>query len=417
MIFALLFCESRKWFPPRTFRKGPLVPPERRLRGATRSPQRVVPRGQFLLGLLFLNVFLFLFFAIPGQAQNLDNPLRSIDDEITAFSFGPNGAIAFSVYHKLKTKLYDLEHDDLWIEESRGKRRRLLEGQKYTRDNQLFSYLVDSFRWSPNGRYLLVQLMITTVHNDSGEATNSVQTLLYDDSGHEVRIDKGDSFILNSSNAAFLPDNNTIAYLTQVVPALPLFSIKTTRLSSGTVPSPYEGRTFREVAWIPGMNFAAAVEQDHAMSGPPRLQYLDVLNDSAKELATLEGYEGGLTVSPDRTKAAYFIDREVLEIRSLSSPNQVARMRVGLGVYRWTTDGSRIFLKRSPEKKSGDLVWFPVPPLAAVSPDKEIPVSQPTPVPVLHGLSFREFSLSPDDGLLGVVVPGKRNLLVFSLPH
>src|SRR5437899_5953064 len=32
---------------------------------------------------------------------------------------------------------------------------------------------------------------------------------------------------------------------------------------------------------------------------------------------------------------------------------------------------SRIFLKRAPEKKSGDLVWFPVPPLAAVSPNKD----------------------------------------------
>jgi len=356
-------------------------------------------------------------FSIPTQAQNLDNPLRSIDDEITSFSFGPNDAIAFSVYHKLKTKLYDLEHDDIWIEEPHGKRRRLLEGQKYTRDNRLFSYLVDSMRWSPNGRYLLVQLMTTTVQDDSGNATTSVQTLLFEDSGHELRIDKGDNFILDSSNAAFLPDNNTIAYLSQAAPTLPLFSIKTTRLSSGSVPSPYEGRTFRDVAWLPGMNFAVAVEQDHSMSGPPRLQYLDVLNDSAKELATLEGYEGGLTVSPDRTKAAYFIDREVLEIRSLSKPDQLARVRVGFGVYRWTPDESRIFLKRSPEKKSGDLVWFPVPPLVVVPPNKEIPVSQPTPVPVLHGLSFREFSVSPDGRFLGVVVPGKRNLLVFSLPH
>jgi hypothetical protein len=349
-----------------------------------------------------------------ARAQNLDNPLRSIDDEITAFSFGPNDAIAFAVYHKLKTKLYDLEHDDIWIEEGHGKRRRLLEGQKYTRDNQLFSYLTDSIRWSPNGRFLLVQLLTTTV-DQSGNATNSVQTLLFEDSGHELKIDKGDNFILDSANAAFLPDNNTVAYLSQAVPTLPLFSIKTTRLSSGPLPSPYEGRTFRDVAWLPGMNFAVAVEQDHSMSGPPRLQYLDVLSDSDKELATLEGYEGGLTVSADRTKVAYFIDREVLEIRSLSNPNQLARVRVGLGVYRWTPDDSRIFLKRSPEKKSGDIVWFPVPQLNSVVPNKEIPVAQPTPVSVLHGLSFREFSISSDGRLLGVVVPGKRNLLVFPL--
>jgi len=352
-----------------------------------------------------------------ARAQNLDKPLSSIDEEITAFSFGPDGGIAFSVYHNFKTKKYDLEHDDIWVQDARGKRRRLLEGQKYTRGNQLISYLTDSIRWSPNGHYLLVQLLTTTVEQDSGNAVNSVQTLLFDDSGHELRISKGDNFILDASNAAFLPDNNTIAYLSQAVPALPLFSIKTTRLSTGSFPSPYEGRTFRDVAWLPGMNFAVAVEQDHSMSGPPRLQYLDVLSDSDKELATLDGYEGGLTVSPDRTMAAYFVDREVLEIRSLLHPNQLARVRVGLGVLRWTVDGTRIFLKRSLEKKSGDIVWFAVPPLAAVSPNKEIPVAQPTPVPVLHGLTFREFSISPDGRLLAVVVPGKRNLLVFPLPH
>lgn len=355
-------------------------------------------------------------FSVPSaRAQNLDKPLQSIDEEITAFSFAPDGRIAYSVYRNLKTKQYDLEHDDIWIQDAGGKRRRILEGQKYTRGSQTFSYLVDSLRWSPNGHFLLAQLATMTVVDDKTE--DSFQTLLFDDSGHEVRIAKGDNFILDASNAAFLPDNSTIAYLSTAVKSVPLFSIKTTRLSTGSFPSPYEGRTFRDVAWIPGMNFAVAVEQDRSLSGPARLQYLDVLSDSDKELATLDGYEGGLTVSPNRTKIAYFIDREVLEIRSLSSPNRLARVRVGLGVYRWTPDESRIFLKRALEKKSGDIVWFAVPPLAAASPGSEIPVSQPIPVPVLHGLSFREFSISPDGRLLGVVVPGKRNLLVFPLPR
>jgi len=353
-----------------------------------------------------------------ARSQNLDKPLSSIDDEITAFSFGPDGGIAFSVYHNFKTKKYDLEHDDIWVQEAHGKRRRILEGQKYTRGSQLLSYLTDSIRWSPNGKYLTVQLLTTTVEDaDTGNATNSVQTLFFDDSGREARINKGDNFILGAADATFLPDNNTIAYLVNAVGTLPLYSIKTTRLSSGSFPSPYEGRTFRDVAWLPGMNFAVAVEQDHSMSGPPRLQYMDVLTDSDKELATLDGYEGGLVVSADRTKAAYFIDREVLEIRSLSHPNQLARVRVGLGIPRWTPDGSRIFLKRAIEKKSGDIVWFTVPSLTTYAPNKEIPVAQPTPVPVLHGLTFREFSISADGNSLAVVVPGKRNLLVFPLPR
>jgi len=354
----------------------------------------------------------------PPRAQDLDKPLQSIDEEVTAFSFAPDGRLAFSTYRHIKTKLYDLEHDDIWIQDAGGKRRRLLEGQKYTRGNTLFSYLVDSLRWSPNGHYLLVQLLITTVEDpDSGRGTDSYQTLLFDDSGREVKINKGDNFIPGAANAAFLPDNNTVAYLSEAVKTLPLFSMKATRLTTGSFPSPHEGRTFRDVAWLPGMNFAVAVEQDRSLSGPPRLQYLDVLSDSDKELATLDGFEGGLSVSPDRSKVAYFIDREVLEIRGLSNPNLVARMRIGLGIYRWTADGSRIFLKRSIEKKSADVVWYPVPPLAPVVRDKEIPVSQPTPVSVFHGISFREFSLSPDGRFLAVVVPGKRNLLIFPLPH
>jgi hypothetical protein len=353
----------------------------------------------------------------PARAQNLDKPLQSIDEEITAFAFAPDGRIVYSCYRRLKTKLYDLEHDDIWLQDASGKRRRLLEGQKFTRGNQPFSYMVDSFRWSPNGHLILAQLSTMTVVDDSGKTEDSFQTLILDDSGREVRIAKGDNFIRDAANAAFLPDNNTIAYLAPAAKPLPLFSIKTTNLSSGSFPSPHEDRTFRDVAWLPRMNFAIAVEQDRSLSGPPRLQSLDVLSDSDKELATLEGYEGGLTVSPDGTKAAYFIDREVLEVRSLSGPNRLARVRVGLGVLRWAPDESRIFLKRALEKKSGDIVWFSLPALAPASPGQEIPVSQPQPIPVFHGISFREFAISPDGRFFAVVVPGKRNLLVFPLPR
>ena len=351
----------------------------------------------------------------PARAQNLEKPLQSIDEEVTGFAFGPDNRIAYSVYHHLKTKKYDLEHDDIWVQEPNGKRRRLLEGQKYTRGNKLFSYLVDSFRFSPNGRIILVQFLTATIDEDEGKGEDSNETLLLDDSGHEVRIEKGENVIPDAANATFLPDNNTIAYLSQAVKSMPLFSIKNTRLSSGSFPSPYEGRTFRDVAWLPGMNFAIAVEQDRSMTGPPRLQSLDILNDGDKELATLDGYEGGLSVSPSRTKVAYFIDREVLEVRSLTHPDQVARARIGLGVYRWSPDESRLLLKRALEKKSGDLVWVQLPPLASSAPGKEIPVSEPRPFSLFNGLSFREFGISPDGKLLAVVVPGKRNLLMFPL--
>jgi dipeptidyl aminopeptidase/acylaminoacyl peptidase len=360
---------------------------------------------------------LFLLSSV-SPAQNFDKPLQSIDEEVTAFAFAPDGRIVYSVYRKIKTKGYDaLEHDDIWLQEVGGKRRRLLEGQKYARGNQTFSYLIDSFRWSPNGRFILAQLFTTTVESDSGNGVDSYQTLVFDDSGHEIRIAKGDNVILDAANATFLPDNATIFYLSETLKPLPLFAIKSTRLATGTFPSFYEGRSFRDVVWLKDMNFAIAVEQDRSLSGPPRLQHLDLFSDDHHELATLDGYEGGLSVSPSRKKVAYFIDKEVLEIRDLASPTHVARIRVGLGIFRWSPDESRILLKRSLEKKSGDLVWVPLPPLAVPAKDQDIPVSQPEPSPIFRGISFREFAISPDGRFLAVTLPGKRNLLVFPLPQ
>jgi hypothetical protein len=165
------------------------------------------------------------------------------------------------------------------------------------------------------------------------------------------------------------------------------------------------------------MTFAIAVEQDHGRTGPPRLQRLDLFSDTDKELATLDGYQGGISVSPGGGLVAYFIDREILEVRDLASPNRVARLRVGLGVFQWSPDETHIVLKRAIEKKSGDLVSFDVPPLAVSSSGHDVPVAQPPAVSLLHGITFREFAISPDGRFLAVVAPGKRNLLVFPFLH
>jgi len=54
------------------------------------------------------------------RAQDLDKPLQSIDEEITAFAYAPDGRIVYSVNRKFKTKFYDLEHDDIWLQEASG---------------------------------------------------------------------------------------------------------------------------------------------------------------------------------------------------------------------------------------------------------------------------------------------------------
>jgi hypothetical protein len=353
----------------------------------------------------------------PTRAQDLDKPVQSIDEEITAFAYAPDGRIVFSVNRNLKTKLYDLEHDDIWIQDAGGKRRRIFEGQKFTRGNQPFSYIVDSFRWSPNGRMLLAELFTTAVVDDSGKTQDSSQTLLLEDNGKEIRIAKGDSLILDAADSFWLPDSGTIGYLSESVKPRQLFSLKFTRISLGVLPSVYEGRTFRDLVPLAGTSSAIAIEQDHSQTGPSRLQRLDLLSDDEMELATLDGYGGGLSVSPSGKKVAYFLDKEILEVRDLASPDHLARLRVGLGVVRWSPDESRILLKRAIEKKSGDLVWINLPSLSPSSKGQEIPISQPQAIPILRGLTFRDFAISPDGRFLAVVITGKRSLLVFPLPR
>lgn len=350
-------------------------------------------------------------------AQELDKPLQNIDEDITAFGYAPDGRIAYAVNRPFKTKQYDLEHDDIWIQDANGKRRRIFIGEKFQRGGAPFTYSVNSFRWSPNGHMLLAELFTATV-NDSGTTVDSTMTLVLDESGKEVHLGGSDNVIKDAGDASWLVDNATIVYLSEVVKPKALFSFHYVNRTAGPSGLIFEGRTFLGFVPVPASNVAFAVERDRNLSGPPRLQRLELLAQDDHELATLDGFEGGLSLSPSGTKIAYYIDREVLEIRDLANPARSARVRAGFGVFHWAPDERRVLLKRSIEKKSGDLVWIDLPPLAtASSTDKDAPaIAQPTPIPIFRGLTFREFAISPDGRFLAVIAPGRRNLAVYPLP-
>jgi len=372
--------------------------------------------------LRFLRQFCALVCAILGcctipqaRAQDLDKPVQTIDEEITAFAFAPDGRIVYSVRRPYKTKKFDLEHDDIWIQDSGGKRRRILQGDKFTRGDRPFTYAVDGFRWSPNGRIILAQLFTTTLLDDFGKTQDATATLVLEENGKEVKLGGTDSFINPSGNAEFLPDNLTIVYSTPVVKQpRPLYSFRFTNAATGPAGACFEGRTFLDSDPIPRTNSAVAVERDRAQTGPPRLQHLDLLAQEDRELATLDNYAGGLAVSPGGHKVAYFIDNEVLEVRDLAEPDHFIRLRVGLGIVRWSPDETRILVKRAPERKSGDIVSLNVPKLTVPAAGKPVPVLEPTLDPVLHALALRDFAISPDGKYLAVVAPGKRNLQLFS---
>jgi dipeptidyl aminopeptidase/acylaminoacyl peptidase len=350
----------------------------------------------------------------PAVAQDFEKPVMTIDEDITAFAFAPDGRIVFAVNRPFKTKQYDLEHDDVWMQEAGGKRKRIFIGEKFQRGAAAFTYSVNSFRWSPNGHLILAELFTASV-DESGKTVDAPMTLVLDESGKEVKMGE-DNVIKDASKPTWLQDNATVIYFSEVLKPKVLFAFHYTN-RSGAPGLVFEGRTFLDAVPIPGANYDYAVERDKNMSGPPRLQKLELLAQDDKEIATLDGYEGGLALSPSATKIAYYIDKEVIEIRDLTAPNKFARVRAGYGVFRWAPDETKILLKRSVEKKSGDLVWIAIPALVEHAAGSEIEVAQPIPVPILRGLTYREFAFSPDGKYIGVIVPGRRNLAVYPVPQ
>jgi len=281
-----------------------------------------------------------------------------------------------------------------------------------------FSYKVEGFRFSPNGRTVLVQLLSSRESEESSRPQDERMTLVLDESGREIRLNGDNAVLHNARDAVWLTDGQTIVFLTEAVEPNMLFSFKYANVRTGPAGNAFEGRTFITSVPIPNSNSAIAIERDRNLSGPPRLQKLDLLSQDDKELATLDGYETGLSVSPSGKRVAYYVDKEVLEVRDLDSPSRLARVRIGLGAIQWSRDETYLLIKRSPERKSADLVWIALPPLAGVKgiTSDLIPVLQPQPVPILHGLTYRDFAISPDGHSLAVIPPGKHNVLLFPLP-
>src|SRR5277367_5282905 len=117
------------------------------------------------------------YFAVAlGRAQDLEKPVNSIDEDITAFAFAPDGRIVYAVRRPYKTKKYDLEHDDIWLQDAGGKRRRILQGDKFTRGERPFTYAVEAFRWSPNGRVILAEMFTTALLDEFGKTQDATAT-------------------------------------------------------------------------------------------------------------------------------------------------------------------------------------------------------------------------------------------------
>jgi hypothetical protein len=374
-----------------------------------------------------------LFLARPLKAQ--DTPAFKIDETVTRFAFSDDGRIAFAVRRIFSEKNIQLQRDDIWIAERDGRKRRILQGDKLVHGTMPFSYTVRGLCWSPDGSKLAADLATSVMINDKGDTREGTATLLLEDTGREIPVAGGDSVISGATNAAWLADSTSLAYLSEQTkpaaapartdkqgpsrPLLPLersFSITRLNVMAGGSEALFQGRVFSALAWNSKRDGAIATERSPGTTLHPRLVQLDLAEDASRDLATLDGYAGGLMISPSGKKVAYWIDNEHLEVRDTSVPTRVARVRVEVGTLAWSGDETRVLIKRGPVARSGDLVWIALPPLTNIAGNVMPAAVESTPQSILHDLEFRQFDISPDGKWLAVVEPGKRNLLVYALP-
>jgi dipeptidyl aminopeptidase/acylaminoacyl peptidase len=373
-----------------------------------------------------------LLSAPPSQAQ--EKLSFRIDDEVTRFAFSGDGRIVYAVPHVFSEKKIQLQRDDIWVADRDGKKRRILQGEKFVRGANPFSYLVRGLRWSPDGTKLTVDLATSEMINEGGDTRDGVMTLLLDENGGEIPVAGGDSVISGATNAAWLADEATIAYLTAAPPEErpPTSEIPPNKDTSYIVnrvqPAVGSGKPmnsagkFAAVVWNPAKSSGVGIVRSPLMVpnipdpiGPADLMALDFTKEAVRDGALLEGYAGGLSISPSGDMVAYWVSKEQLEVRDIGTPNRVTRVRVLLGTLGWAGDEKRVLVKQGAPNKSGSLVWILLPQLAPVAAGTTPETHNVALQSILHDLEFRQFDISPDGKSLAVVEPGRRNLLVYSL--
>ena len=357
--------------------------------GRKRGPGLAVPVGALLL-----------FFSVAATAVPQQHPLFTVDEDCTAFAFGPGGKIAFAVHHVFSRHRFDLQRDDFWISDGGHGKHKILNGEKLDRGEGGFSYAVRALRWSPDGTKLAAEVMTGTAAEHHGSEVTDLQSFLLDANGQEIKIADGDSFIPDSEDAAWL-DEVTVVYLEEATKPRKEFTMWSVRPAAGHAERLFPDTYFLAAAWMVRARQAVAVTSPTG-GAKPVLVLLDLGKQTSSKLAALGNYSGGLTLSPSGRKVGYFRDPGTFEVRSLADPAKAHDLQAIMGRYYWTADEEHVVMKSDPGQHSSIL--------------EMVRISDGGTDDLLHGLTYWNFAISPDGSLLGVSPPGKHVIEVYDMP-
>lgn len=355
----------------------------------------------------------------PLVLRAQDKPNATILADSSTFAVSPNNRIAFAVPHMKRVKKVIIERDDVSVADLGGKIKPVIDRDKFMPVPPPVTYIVNGLAWSPDGRRLAMSMNTLSPENpftdDDDEeylqrhpdeddrpkrpppAGKKVIALI-DDEGHEIKVSGSKTrFIEDASNGAWLADSQTAVYLTGAGP----YKIVRIRPSDGQSSVLFEGHTFDTVVWDTPHNQALGISQNLSLSGKLALLQLDLVHEGVREVARVPSYQSQLTLSASAKKVGYFIDGDTIEIRDVTNPAAFSRVRTGPGKFEFSRDDQRILLKRGPADKSGSLVW--------------IGLADNSFVPILHGLEFHDFEITPDGANIIVMDPGKGLLKVYPL--
>ncbi len=197
----------------------------------------------------------------------------------------------------------------------------------------------------------------------------------------------------------WLPDGTTVVYLGVVIKPHELFNMHKLTPATGKTAPLFAQHEFADIAWDIPHGTAIAAERDHELSGPATLVSLDLVHETRKEIAPMQDFQGHLVVSRSGRRVAYFSDGDHLQIVNLDSPSKSTVVRAGFGRFEWGRDDNHILLKPGPENRSGTLSW--------------IDISANDFEPAMHDLDYRDFHISPDGQLIGLMSLGKQAIQIF----
>lgn len=349
--------------------------------------------------LLLSTVLLVALFPQTLRAQI--KPLATIQLDCRASAISSQGLTACVAFHQMHFQKYTIERDDIWTVTLKGKRRQIINGTRLVQTDTPFSFAMRKLAFSPDGKLLTVQMTTAQVSTDGATQEQKMVDLI-DTDGKEIPVaGTKTSVILDATDATWLADDQTVAYLLPAENSELLFRVGLTHPKEGKGGAIFEGHLFTAVAWDAAHSSAVAVERTENFDEPIKLVRLDLIHQTDTVLTTLPAYLGRLTLSPAGDRVAYYIDGNTIEVRALDNPQKAISVDCAYGTLAWGNYEDRILLKRGPENRNGDLVWL------------SIPAGNVT--PILHDLIYKDFAISTQAHAIVVTQPGDNHLSVFPL--